>query len=94
MKRRRMTPLFSPITGEVRDEESEGGDGWDWATDFDPKRTDVGGVEASFDGMFGTLYKDRKRCRFAVCVSDSWVMRWVPCRVMRTSHGSGPPPRD
>ena len=46
VKRRRMTPLISPFTGEVRDEESEGGDGWDWATDFDPKRTDVGGVEA------------------------------------------------
>lgn len=53
VKRRRMTPLFSPITGEVRDEESEGGDGWDWAMDFDPSRTDVGGVEASFCGILG-----------------------------------------
>ena len=75
VKRRRMTPLFSPFTGEVRDEESEGGDGWDWATDFDPKRTDVGGVEASFGGMFGM--SDSEGCALGGSSESSWAPGWA-----------------
>ena len=75
VKRRRMTPLFSPITGEVRDEESEGGDGWDWAMDFDPSRTDVGGVEASFCGILGM--SDSEGCALGGSSESSWAPGWA-----------------